>query len=124
MVGSNPRGAPRRHVGASSGHARLCVPCRYGVVGALVIACALVQAAPRSSAVRAEFKRSNPCPSTGRSTGPCPGFVIDHIEPLCASGADAPHNMAWQTRADSLRKDTQERALCRSRSMKKGDLSP
>lgn len=32
----------------------------------------------RSPRARAEFKRTNPCPSTGRPSGGCPGYVIDH----------------------------------------------
>ena len=34
------------------------------------------------------FKRHNPCPSTGERGGKCPGYVVDHIQPLCAGGAD------------------------------------
>jgi hypothetical protein len=29
----------------------------------------------RSPRARAEFKQSNPCPSTGRPSGGCPGYV-------------------------------------------------
>jgi hypothetical protein len=50
----------------------------------------------RSAAARAEFKRQQPCPSTGKSRGPCPGYVIDHIKPLACGGADMPENMQWQ----------------------------
>ena len=51
----------------------------------------------RSPEAKAHFKKSHPCPSTGRSTGACPGYVIDHINPLKRGGADAPSNMQWQT---------------------------
>ena len=41
------------------------------------------------------------------------GYVVDHIVPLCACGADAMHNLQWQ-RADSAKvKDKAERAQCR-----------
>jgi hypothetical protein len=30
-------------------------------------------------------------------SGACPGYVIDHIQPLQRGGADAPGNMQWQT---------------------------
>jgi hypothetical protein len=73
-----------------------------------------VLAAPRSAAARLEFKRHSPCPSTGRSAGACPDFVIDHVQPLCAGGADAPINMQWQTVQQAKVKDRDERALCRS----------
>lgn len=69
----------------------------------------------RSQAARAEFQRAHPCPANGATKGPCPGFVVDHREPLCAGGADAPHNMAWQTTEDARIKDKAERAQCRSR---------
>ena len=36
----------------------------------------------RSPRARAEFKRQHPCPSTGRPSGGCPGYVIDHVKPL------------------------------------------
>lgn len=67
----------------------------------------------RSKSAIAEFKRSFPCPANGQSRGACPGYVVDHIEPLCAGGADAPHNMQWQTVADAKAKDREERRQCR-----------
>jgi hypothetical protein len=33
----------------------------------------------RSSHAKDAFKRQHPCPSTGRSSGACPGYVIDHV---------------------------------------------
>jgi hypothetical protein len=66
----------------------------------------------RSAAVRAEFVRSNPCPdpSAGKR---CKGFVVDHVIPLCAGGADAIGNLQWQSQRDSYRKDAEERRLCK-----------
>ncbi len=72
-----------------------------------------VSAAPRSASARAEFKRLHPCPATGLPRGACPGYVIDHIRPLCAGGPDTPANMQWQTVADAKRKDRDERRMCR-----------
>lgn len=69
----------------------------------------------RSAAARAEFKRQQPCPATGQPRGACPGWIIDHIIPLCAGGADAPTNMQWQTVAAAKRKDIEERRQCRGR---------
>ena len=69
----------------------------------------------RSSKTKADFQRANPCPSTGRRIGPCPGYVKDHIKPLGCSGADAPSNMQWQTKADARAKDRMERKNCESR---------
>ena len=68
----------------------------------------------RSAAAKNEFKRQNPCPATGRPTGKCPGYVIDHVQPLCAGGPDAPSNMQWQTLPDSKVKDAEERRQCRA----------
>jgi len=59
----------------------------------------------RSSTARHEFQRQHPCPSTGRSTGACPGYVIDHLTPLKRGGADAPSNMQWQTIREAKAKD-------------------
>ncbi len=59
----------------------------------------------RSPAARAAFQRANPCPSTGRPTGSCPGYVVDHIQPLKRGGADRPDNMQWQTVAEARAKD-------------------
>lgn len=56
----------------------------------------------------------SPCPSTGKRSGSCPGFVVDHVHPLCAGGADHPSNMQWQTKNDSYKKDADERRLCRA----------
>ena len=58
------------------------------------------------------FRKAHPCPSTGQRSGACPGWVIDHVIPLCAGGADHPRNMQWQTRAESYQKDAQERRAC------------
>lgn len=82
---------------------------------ALCLAAALASHArpDRSPAARTEFVKANPCPSTGRTRGACPGHVVDHIEPLCAGGADAPHNMQWQTVEDAKAKDRQELKQCR-----------
>jgi hypothetical protein len=59
----------------------------------------------RSQVARIEFKKSHPCPSTGRSSGACPGYVIDHVKALKRGGADDPSNMQWQTKEDGKAKD-------------------
>lgn len=69
----------------------------------------------RSAKARAAFVRANPCPATGQPRGACPGWVVDHVTPLCAGGADHPVNMQWQTREASFVKDAEERRQCRSR---------
>ena len=49
--------------------------------------------------------------STGYTHGR-KGYVIDHITPLCAGGADNIYNMQWQTLKDSYEKDIKERVFC------------
>jgi hypothetical protein len=66
----------------------------------------------RSRAARADFQRSHPCPATGRTSGACPGYVVDHVKPLACGGADAPSNMQWQTTAEGKAKDKWEGAEC------------
>lgn len=80
----------------------------------LLLALLVFDATARDRSVIREFRKDNPCPSTGRTTGACPGWVVDHGIPLCAGGADAPHNLFWQPRAASYVKDADERRLCRA----------
>ncbi len=66
----------------------------------------------RSVAAKDEFKRRHPCPSTGKGSGLCPGYVIDHVKPLECGGPDSPSNMQWQTLSEGKAKDKTER-YCR-----------
>jgi 5-methylcytosine-specific restriction endonuclease McrA len=59
----------------------------------------------RSASAKHEFQKSHPCPATGKTSGPCKGYVIDHVVPLKRGGADSPRNMQWQTRAAAKAKD-------------------
>jgi hypothetical protein len=61
-----------------------------------------------SPAARADFRRQSPCPSTGRTSGGCPGYVIDHQVPLKRGGTDSSANMQWQTREQARAKDRVE----------------
>jgi hypothetical protein len=70
------------------------------------------QVAQRSEAQKRHFAKAHPCPANGSAVPSCPGYVIDHIWPLCAGGKDAPENMQWQTIADAKAKDDLERKLC------------
>ena len=62
----------------------------------------------RSHNAKAEFKRLHPCPTTGKATGKCKGYVIDHIKPLKRGGKDRPDNLQWQTVAEAKAKDKWE----------------
>ena len=57
---------------------------------------------------KAQFEKTHPCPSTGKSHGACPGYVVDHIRPLKRGGADRPENMQWQTKEAARQKDKTE----------------
>jgi hypothetical protein len=70
----------------------------------------------RSSAVLAAFRRANPCPSTGLTTGACPGWALDHVIPLASCGCDAVWNLQWlpnamKSAAGDLPKDRWERRV-------------
>jgi len=62
----------------------------------------------RSTAPRRAFQRTHPCPANGHTSGPCPGYVIDHVVPLKRGGPDTPANMQWQTVAEAKAKDRVE----------------
>lgn len=57
---------------------------------------------------KARFRRTHPCPSTGRTHGACPGYVVDHIRALKHGGRDDPSNMQWQSKAAAKAKDRWE----------------
>lgn len=62
----------------------------------------------RSEKAKRDFQKSHPCPSTGRASGSCPGYVVDHVKPLKRGGQDAPSNMQWQTKQAAKEKDKTE----------------
>jgi hypothetical protein len=83
----------------------------------VAIAVAISSTAPsareyRSREVTREFQREHPCPSTGRTSGACPGYRKDHIKPLACGGPDAVWNLQWQTIADAKAKDRWGRRAC------------
>jgi hypothetical protein len=89
------------------------------LIAALTIASASLalaagRATTRHPAVTREFQRQQPCPSTGRATGACRGYIKDHIIPLCAGGADSVENMQWQTTEEARLKDRAEWKMCRA----------
>lgn len=67
---------------------------------------------PRDPAVTHAFTLTVPCPSTGDTGHRCPGFIRDHLIPLCAGGADAVSNLWWEESARASRKDKRELQLC------------
>ena len=69
-------------------------------------------AADRDPAQVREFRKTHPCPVTNKTKGACPGWVVDHVVPLCFGGPDTPKNMQWQQSAQSFTKDAFERQAC------------
>ena len=67
----------------------------------------------RSAAEVLAFKRHNPCPSTQLRRGSCPGFEVDHVQPLCSGGPDTVANMQWLSVADHRIKTRQDVRVCR-----------
>lgn len=49
----------------------------------------------RSASVVRAFKRIHPCPATGKSTGDCPSWSVDHVIPLAVGGCDSVSNLQW-----------------------------
>jgi 5-methylcytosine-specific restriction endonuclease McrA len=58
----------------------------------------------RSASQRSAFVRANPCPSTGKTNGSCPGYHVDHVVPLACGGSDHPSNMQWLPAEANLKK--------------------
>lgn len=89
-----------------------------GSAGHILLVLTLVaghaHAGKRAPAVRAEFMRQHPCPSTGRSAGPCPGWQADHWTPLCIGGADVVSNYRWLTVDEHKAKTRSDVRLCRA----------
>ena len=63
------------------------------IVAIAIASTALSAREYRSREVTREFQREHPCPSTGRTSGACPGYRKDHIEPLACGGPDEVWNL-------------------------------
>jgi 5-methylcytosine-specific restriction endonuclease McrA len=89
----------------------------HGALTAIVLALAMTSAgaADRSRTLRAEFMREHPCPSTGKTRGPCPGWQVDHAVPLCLGGpaVDARANLRWIEIEPHKAKTRDDVRLCR-----------
>ena len=90
---------------------------------AIALAALIVIAAERSGPAAHQFRKANPCPSTGRIAGACPGWEVDHRIPLCAGGADRPENMQWLTKEKHAEKTREDVMACRKKSAQNGGLT-
>lgn len=68
----------------------------------------------RSAALIKSFRAANPCPGTGKIQKTCPGYVIDHILPLCGYGTDTMDNLQWQSVTAAKAKDKLEIRQCKA----------
>lgn len=86
---------------------------------ALAASAVLVLASPSDArpagtlAAVARFRQINPCPSTDKAAGRCPGYVVDYVVPPCAEGGNAVDNLQWLTLAQAKLKGDWEREYCR-----------
>lgn len=82
----------------------------------------------RSRSLLREFQKLYPCPSTGKTTGACPGWYKDHVIPLVCGGKDVIENLQWlpgeiKTCAGTVCKDRWERRVyCRAPTPSQPDL--
>src|SRR5260370_6580338 len=58
----------------------------------------------RSKEATRAFQRQSPCPSTGKTSGKCSGYVTDHKIPLANGAADHPPYQLWQSNGTPDRK--------------------
>src|SRR5207302_639301 len=99
---------------------RVALACVIVAICLLIVASILLSSSAnaethRDAHQRALFIKSHPCPANGKTRGACPGYVVDHIKPLCAGGPDRPPNMQWQTVAEAKKKDRLEAQECRTK---------
>lgn len=64
---------------------RYCGPAPRNAAGAII----------RRADVLYAFRKAHPCPVTGKTTGACPGWSMDHVWPLACGGCDAVWNLQW-----------------------------
>lgn len=55
-----------------------------------------------------KFRKTHVCPSTGKMSLKCPGWVVDHVIPLACGGPDDVSNMGYQRTEDAKAKDKWE----------------
>src|ERR1700729_2992843 len=82
-----------------------CIHTSVKILICFILAFSSLTASTGSVAARKQFRTLNPCPSTGRTRGACPGYVVDHIQALKHGGVDEAGNMQWQSTEDARAKD-------------------
>lgn len=49
----------------------------------------------RDPKVISSYRKIHVCPSTGKFTGACPDYSLNHVKPLACGGCDAVWNLTW-----------------------------
>lgn len=86
------------------------------LITAIILALSLPAEAAqkRSQAVARAFQLENPCPSTGKTKGRCPGYERDHRWPICFhDGPDAVWNLQWLTIQEHREKTRLDIKVCK-----------
>jgi hypothetical protein len=71
-------------------------PSNQRVYGAPIQGPIVASASSRTQRARADFRKLKPCPSTGKSSGDCPGYTMAYKTPLNGGGANAAGNLHWK----------------------------
>jgi len=95
-------------------HSAHCTGRVLALAALLCIATSAEARPERSAAEVLAFKRHNPCPSTGQRSGACPGWHVDHANPICAGGSDTRDNMQWLTIEEHRMKTRSDVRMCRN----------
>ena len=85
---------------------------RIAVLPILLALSVTAFAVPRDQVHTRSFRRDNPCPSTQKTTGPCPGYHMDHTKALMNRGKDDPKNMQWLSESAHREKTKKDYAQC------------
>jgi hypothetical protein len=71
-----------------------------------------VDAVSPGAVAQAEFQRLHPCPANDARAGSCPGYVIEHVVPLCLGGPDVAYNLRWQTVDEAKMNEVRDTRRC------------
>jgi hypothetical protein len=95
LLAAPPLGAKKKHKQPDfTPNTIRCVGCSTGKPGQT----------RRNPHGKRDFIRLNPCPSTGKTSGRCPGYVVGYVVPLDRGGADDLTNMVWVNKAEAKAK--------------------
>ncbi len=80
--------------------------CWFHLVFAVAVVCRAVPSAAqpiqRSQAEVRAFRAENPCPATGRRSGPCRGWAVDHVRPLALQALASVRSLGKKQAAQRL----------------------